>query len=847
MARTQVFRAALFVCLAALVWACPKLKKADCTCAGCCDTDGACVTGTSASACGAAGEECHECVSGEECVDGACAPKPGAPCAAAACTGACGSLVDGCGAVVDCGGCPAGETCGAAGPNRCGVGTCTASSCQAQGKNCGNLSDGCSAVLFCGSCSGAATCGGGGVANVCSTPGCVPKGCPELGVECGPAQDGCGGALQCNACRKPYLTCGGGGVPDVCGAVCGHGCPPTYQCDAAGVCSGGTSTDFTLDVRTYRVSGSVTLNGATPVSTCPSAVGNRTEVTFIGGSKGMVVAPIPCDAGTPEFRFEATLLPGTYEVQVGNIMELLRSSNYSNLPAGVVEVLSAFVVDKDETGVVLNVTTATVSGTVTLNGAAPTGACNIGSTRAEVNFVSEEGTYVSLPVTCFGPAFPADFSGQVPLGTYRVLVRDHATDIPDFGAFEARTGFVIGAPVSNLVLDVKAHPVVGLLTRNGVAPTETCIAAELVAQVSLRDPARGYAALVPMSCAAGTTNWYYSTTVFQGDYRLFVTGTAKSNLPLLPYEAPGTLSVQAPVSNANIDVKTYAFSGVVTRNGVTPPVVCAGAYAGSVGIEPTGVAREVSWQSVVLNLPCDGGVGPFAFAGTLPGGTFAVNANLYSLEMPNQGYTFDGGLSILADRTAEVLDIPVRAVSGTITVDGQVPQGQCRQPGPANAVFRGVGGTRLTVRAPCPDAGSPLTFSGWVYPGTYNVYAGGVDGLYGLPTAELLAERDLALQTDTAGLALDVQPRPVSGRLLLNGAVPTLLCSGASTAFQVGFGEVNFAVPNYGVSVPCGTGSTDFSGYVSPGTYEVSVTLVPDRIDGGPPGREVVYERVAIP
>jgi len=46
-------------------------------------------------------------------------------------------------------------------------GTCTPTTCAAQGKNCGTISNGCGAVLTCGTCSGSQTCGGGGVANVC--------------------------------------------------------------------------------------------------------------------------------------------------------------------------------------------------------------------------------------------------------------------------------------------------------------------------------------------------------------------------------------------------------------------------------------------------------------------------------------------------------------------------------------------------------------------------------------------------------------------------------------------------------------------------------------------------------
>lgn len=45
--------------------------------------------------------------------------------------------------------------------------TCVPTTCAAAGKNCGTLSDGCGGTLSCGGCTSPQTCGGGGVPNVC--------------------------------------------------------------------------------------------------------------------------------------------------------------------------------------------------------------------------------------------------------------------------------------------------------------------------------------------------------------------------------------------------------------------------------------------------------------------------------------------------------------------------------------------------------------------------------------------------------------------------------------------------------------------------------------------------------
>jgi hypothetical protein len=45
--------------------------------------------------------------------------------------------------------------------------TCKPTSCMSLGKNCGSVSDGCGAMLVCGDCKPPEKCGGAGVPNVC--------------------------------------------------------------------------------------------------------------------------------------------------------------------------------------------------------------------------------------------------------------------------------------------------------------------------------------------------------------------------------------------------------------------------------------------------------------------------------------------------------------------------------------------------------------------------------------------------------------------------------------------------------------------------------------------------------
>jgi hypothetical protein len=71
----------------------------------------------------------------------------------------CGEVLDDCGKVVQCGSCPQGQTCGAAGANRCGAGACFPTTCSQLGVECGLWNDGCETVLDCGTCPEGTACG----------------------------------------------------------------------------------------------------------------------------------------------------------------------------------------------------------------------------------------------------------------------------------------------------------------------------------------------------------------------------------------------------------------------------------------------------------------------------------------------------------------------------------------------------------------------------------------------------------------------------------------------------------------------------------------------------------------
>jgi hypothetical protein len=126
---------------------------------------------------------------------------------------------------------------------------CLPATCAAAGKNCGDLPDGCEGTLHCGSCTDPETCGGGGIANVCGAGTCTPTTCQANG--CGDMSDGCSAILHCGDCTSG--TCGGGGTANACGGACAEGqvtapCGCGGQPVATGYCCSGSWQATTCDV-----------------------------------------------------------------------------------------------------------------------------------------------------------------------------------------------------------------------------------------------------------------------------------------------------------------------------------------------------------------------------------------------------------------------------------------------------------------------------------------------------------------------------------------------------------------------------------------------------------------------
>jgi hypothetical protein len=163
--------------------------------------------------------DCGACPAGQTCEGGRCVR--GADCTALSCQPPngryCGTVGDGCGRGLDCGACPAGQGCTS---GVCTLAGCVPLSCSSGSvRYCGTVGDGCGGTLACGSCPTGSTCGAS-VPGVCATTNCTPIRCTPAGggQYCGRIGDGCGGVEDCPACPGG-MPCGTGSVAGICPGV----------------------------------------------------------------------------------------------------------------------------------------------------------------------------------------------------------------------------------------------------------------------------------------------------------------------------------------------------------------------------------------------------------------------------------------------------------------------------------------------------------------------------------------------------------------------------------------------------------------------------------------------------
>lgn len=643
-----------------------------------------------------------------------------------------------------------------------------------------------------------------------------------------------GGCLQWvkSACSGAQICMDPG---DGSGARCLTGvpctCPSGYSCDAQGVCVGGDGTKIGIDVKTVSVSGVITLNGAAP-STLPSCNNSpstaKATVHLSDAARGYAFdLPVTCSSAT--FEWSGVVFPGTYTVTVNG------DSNYSSLPEQAFVANPALTVSADVQNLALDVKTASVGGTVKLNGATPMTlpACsgNDNTAKAVVHLSDKTNGYVfNLDVPCSA----ADFSwgGVIFPGTYAVSVTGDPsyTDLPA-APFVANPALAVSGNVGNQALAVKTVAVSGSITLNGVAPTASCPAADpgySKATVRLTDAKQGYAFTLPVTCAEADFSW--SGAVYPGTYAVSVdSGNGYSNLPDTAYVANPSLAIKDKTANQVLDVKTVSIDGTVTLNGAAPAPTnyCASS--------PSSVQATVQLEDAKdgyrfsFTIPCSSAT--LAWTGVVFPGHYrvSVTGQPYYSTLPPSPFVARDDLAVSGDTGNVALDVKTASVSGTLTLNGIPPT---TSPTCANYPDQTKATVRLTnaklgysFELPVPCSSSTFAFSGDVFPGTYTATVTGGD-YSNLPSQPFVANTALTVSGATSGQVLDVKTVPVGGTIALNGAPPatTTYCNPSPTATKATVSFVD-TTSGYDFSVPiaCSSASFAWSGVVYPGTYRISV------------------------
>ncbi len=902
------------LCLALLLAACtpPAPPCGPTNCNGCCDATGQCQGGSVTNACGQFGNACNSCGPGQTCSLGACVTQTTCrPTTCAALQKNCGQVSDGCGGTLACGTCAGAETCGGTGlANVCGPGTCMPATCMSAGADCGTLSDGCAAqlncggcpsgsfcnganecggcmpttcaalqkncgavadgcggMLSCGTCGGSDTCGGGGTQNVCGTGACVPTTCAAQQKNCGSVPDTCGNMLACGTCAG-FATCGGSGTANVCGAACTSSCPTGFTCDAMGVCVGGSLTGLVLNEVGYTVSGTIQVNGAAPTYSVPTyctTTGNQqdavAQLRFIESSKGYnAVAYVRCNSS---FGFSTLLPAGTYEVR-------LEASTYSanagiNLLPVSYQVNAALVVTGNTT-VVLNEVGHAVSGTIQVNGAAPTYAVptyctTTGNTQdaiAQIRFIESRKGYDALAYVRCNSSFA--FNTLLPPGTWEVRV-ESSTYSANSGinllpvSYQANPALVIAAPVSGLVLNEVGHAVSGTIQVNGAAPTyavptyctTTGNTQDAIAQLRFTDSTRGYNALAYVRCNA---NFGWSTLLPPGTYEVRLessTYSANAGINLMPvsYQVNAGLTVSGPLTNQVMNEVGHAVSGTIQVNGAAPtyavPTYCTTTGNTQDAIAQVRFREMTKGYDALASVRCNAN---FGFSTILPPGTWEVRveSSTYSanagINLLPVSYQANPALVIAAPVSGLVLNELGHAISGTIQVNGAAPTyavpTYCTTTGntqDAIAQLRFTDSTRGYSAITYVRCNSNFGWSTLLPQGTYEVrlesstYSANA-GINLLPVSYQV-NAALAVSGPSSNLVFNEVGRAISGTIQVNGAPPTFsvptYCTTTGNT-QDAIAQVRFLEASKGYNalayVRCNS-NFGFSTLLPPGAWEL--------------------------
>lgn len=723
-------------------------------------------------------------------------------------------MPDGCGGVVECGGCSNGQTCGAGAiPNTCALGSCKAKTCEEVGLSCGWVSDGCGAVLLCGECATPLVCGAGGIPNRCGSPLCEPA-CPS-GATC---QNGvCYGAdqtqlnydfgssvhLVVNPVDASASLCTNGTVEVtfyesqttvettvVVPCASAAGAKPSapvvlaqgkYDVSVSQyqVMTGiGITSDITLTVpfTPVSVSGTVSYAGAPLSAQCP-----KTPVLVISGTATQTKVQLPLDCATG--AFSGMLPPGAYSATL----------NGSNDPYNL---LAAFTVSGATTGLTLTLDGALVSGVIKKNGATLDGAC-----AANIMFHSDvpANRYIGpFPVTCSGGTW--QYSLVVPKGRYRPGIHTTSANspLPAYGGWVSPTVLEIDGSNQTYDLDIPVTQIQGTFTVpgaavNGVGP-------------SVRFKNGNQNVIAPRFRVITTAlPWTYSGLIYSGTYtKLSVDGYGTTLFPPAEVDAKDiNETITGATRTLNLSVTPIQITGRILNNGKAMGYPCSGTKPELVCTrgKPTLECSTAQWS----------------YSGLFYPGENSVELTLKDPVPPRRNGTAWNTVHTLTTPAMQDLNFTPALIQGHVLRNGQNPA---------------VGGYAY-VRFVDPDGDEKTAYissgaDGWFFeadvrPGVPYVPKLIVAEGNTMPRMFDFTPENLVVignKNATTSFTLDVPVVPVSGFITLNGQLPATLCKDRST--YISFGNVKDRSYTQ-APIQCEEGNWSYGTSLVPGIYQVAL------------------------
>jgi hypothetical protein len=596
-------------------------------------------------------------------------------------------------------------------------------------------------------------------------------------------------------------------------------CPTGYSCDSAGTCVGGDPSGLMLDVKTIKVSGTVTVNGKIPVTKAACTPTTVEAIVHLDDTARGHSFDIPVLCSTTGAAFDAVVFPGNYKVTVTGDADL------SELP-GAAYPMADLVLTADKANVPLDVKLIALDGTITLNGLAPAAQDCTGDVIVELVPTSGTGAFFDLRTPC---ASPAIWSGKVFPGTYDVIVLG-VGDVIDSGT----QAFAVTAPLDatsdrhNVVFDVKTFNVGGPITIDGTVPNMTDCSSLAGADVIFRENKTGVSVSRNAQCVTNALS-VAPGKLFAGEYTVTAFGDGG---PLMFQEYPvrDKLQVTGNQTSETFNVSTTMVvkqmvnvGGTVTLNG-SPIVADPSCFSGAGQV----VFEDVKHQTTQFQIDCD----THTFTGQVAAGVYDIH--VYDLSNDSNllaaGFPAAKQVSLQADKTNFAFDEKTVTLSGKVTLNGQDPAtiGTCNVGGQdfegTIHLFQKDG---VAFDLPIPCSAGIFAWSGQVYPGTYTVSVNGRNGTSSLPDESFRLLTDVDASSNKSGINIDVLTSNVAGKLTLNGVAPstTTQCNANPNAHKATVHLFNIDhATDFELPVLCSSTDFSWSGVVFPGSYTISVS-----------------------